>query len=195
MTEKEPLEKADKTTKVKAEKPEKTKEDEMLEILKGVADMVGALDKRVKRIETGGVDDFKAGVKSEDVDAAKSGRSGVDPKITKIVDELLGEDFGVEMAGYNDRPGFLFTVIVPRRLSDNVQGTRPIFDPAAPGKYMKDAEGNVILQDYYPEDRRSRSISNVENYDALREHCERVRSYIVSSFQKQSKPLPEFKVR
>lgn len=194
MPEKETLEKP---AKVKVEKAEKNrgKDEEMLDILKGLANMVSNIDKRVKRIETGGVDDFKAGVKTEDVDAARNGRSTVDPKVTKIVDELLGEDFGVEMAGYNDRPGFLFTVIVPRRLSDNIQGTRPVFDPSAPGKYLKDPEGNVILEDYYPEDRRSRSLSNVENYDALREHCERVRSYIVSSFQKQSKPLPEFKVK
>lgn len=200
MTEEEKVEKKKTTTKkVVSEEPDApmgfTKEDEILDILKSLSAGFGDLNKRVKRIETGGADDFKAGVKSEDVEAAKTGRAGVDSRITKIVDEMLGEDFGVEMAGYEDRPGFLFTVIVPKRLSDNKQGTRPMLDPANKGTYLKNALGDVLMEDYYPEDRRSRSISDVQNFDALREHCDRVRAYIVTSFQKQSKPLPEFKVK
>jgi hypothetical protein len=175
---------------------------ELLKVLAGISAGIGTLtesvqniDKRVKDIETGGKDRFKEAAKAEDIEAARTTREGIDSKINAIVDELLGEDFGVKVAEFPDRPGFLLSLIVPPRLSDNVTDKRPKMDPENPSLYLKDSLGNVIFEDYMPEDRRSRAISSLGNYDTIRQHCERVRAYIVSYFQKTQKPLPEFKVR
>lgn len=189
-----------KTTKVKEPASEQSDVMDMLRgISEGMQSMRGdinAVSNRLSKIEKGDADDFKIAAKSEDVAAANEMRRKVDPRICTIVDELLGEDFGIAVDGFPDRPGYLFTLIVPNRLSDNVRDKRPKLDPkGGPGAYVKDSMGEVVLEDYIPEDRRSRSIGSAENFDAIRKHCELVRSYIVSSFQKMSKPLPEFKVK
>lgn len=178
-----------------------TENQELMKILGGVAkgiesltEDVAKLSKRVSTIETGGVDKFKDGAKKEDVERVAGNREHVDPKIVAIVNEMLGEDFGVEVKPLGDRPGFRFSVIVPHRLSDNIIDKRPVKDEAT-GQYKKDEGGQTIFEDYIPEDRRSRIISSTDSYDAIKGHCERVRAYIVAYFQKVSKPLPEFKVK
>jgi len=191
-------------------KPEKDKvptvvdenpDNELLNLMKsmstGIASLseqIGSIDKRVKDIETGGKERFKAEANVEDIQAASEGRNLVDPRINEIVDEMLGTDFGREVKPLGDRPGFRFTLIVPHRLSDNVQDKRPSKDPKT-GEYKRNAADEVIFEDYIPEDRRSRIISSTDSYDSIQKHCERVRAYIVAYFQKTAKPLPEFRVK
>ncbi len=176
-------------------KAPKTDDGQLMSILQGIATGMAGLEKRLNKIETGNRDAFKEAVRPEDVSLASETRRGIDPRISKIVDEILGEDFGVKIGQNPDKPGFLFTLIVPTRLSDNVVDKRPRIDPLAPAQYLKDKEGNVIFEEYTPEDHRSRAIASSENFDAIKQHCERVRSYIVAYHQKVSKPLPEFKVK
>lgn len=152
------------------------------------------LNERITKIEDRGKgNEFKKDAKTEDIESAKANRSTIDPRIVEIVDQLLGEDFGIEIAPYPDRPGFLFTVIVPQRLSDLSSSSRPIV--GEDGKYILDGSGLAKEEEYYPQDRRSRSIASHQSFDAIREHAERVRSYIVSYFTKMSKPIPEFKLK
>lgn len=160
-------------------------------------DMAG-LKKRMHDVETGGADKFKYEAKEEDIAHAQQVREGLDPKVSKLVDEMLGADFGAEMKPLGDRPGFRFSVIVPERLSDNVVDKRPVnavdADGNKTGKYVQDEGGNTKFEDYIPEDRRSRIMSSTDSYDAVKKHCEKVRGYIVAEFQKTNKPLPEFRV-
>lgn len=173
------------------ETPSETKQDALSQImgaLEGINTRLSALERKDKG------DGFKDEAKSEDIAKAAITREGVDAKIVSIVDETLGTDFGVDVSEFGDRPGFLFTVVVPERLSDNVQDSRPVRDPET-GKYKTDANGNVLFENYIPEDRRSCAIGSTQSYEAIRKHCDRVRSYIVAYYQKMQKPLPEFKVK
>jgi hypothetical protein len=112
---------------------------------------------------------------------------------------MLGQDFGIELKNMGDRPGFRFTVLVPARLSDNVRDRKPVKELDAEGNptghYKKDAGGNVIFEDYMPEDRRSVVLSSSDSYETAKKHCERVRGYIIGFFQKMNQPIPEFKVK
>lgn len=164
----------------------------MLNKMMGIMDN---MDKRIGKFETKERgDQFKTGIKAEDIDAARATREGVDTKIAKLVDETLGEDFKIEITPRGDQPGFLFTLIVPSRLSDMQPSSRPVRDPEGKG-YLKTPEGTNVEEEYIPDDRRSRAISSYQSYDAIREHCERVRSYIVAYYQKMQKPIPEFKLK
>ena len=190
------------TSKKKTEKKTETSSvDKAMEQIVGmVSDMkneVSALSKRVKTIETGGAEDFKEGAKAEDIERRRADRDNIDPRIVKIVDEMLGEDFGIEVKPDGDRPGFLFTLVVPQRLSSLEVKQRPkrVSDESGPKGYAKGPDGEVIMEEYFPEDRRSRTISSLQSYDAIRKHCELVRSNIVAYHQKVNKPLPEFKVK
>lgn len=184
----------DEKDKPKAVQPKYTI-DQLGGMLSSLVPVVKNLSDRLDTIETGGKGDFKKEVKAEDVKAAKSGREGVDPRTVQIVDETLGEDFGIAIEPNKDNPGFLFTVIVPRRLSDLSPRTRPVYDSETPGKYRMTPEGTPVEEEYWPEDRRSRAIASWQSYDAIRDHCERVRSYIVAYYQKTKKPIPEFKLK
>lgn len=205
---------ATETPKHKGGKPARTglppaqakDESEVLSLLGGISEGLKAINERIDGIEgkvidieTGGANKFKEAAKLEDIATASELRKGIDPKISTIVDEMLGVDFGAEVKSLGDRPGYRFTVIVPNRLSDNVVDKRPVMevdkDGNPTGNYVKDSLGNVVFQDYIPEDRRSRILSSSDSYDAIKNHCEKVRGYIVAHFQKVSKPLPEFKVK
>lgn len=171
------------------------KEDnQVLEMLKQVTGMLEGIQERVNKLEGKDVPNHKAGATQKDVESASEMNKDLDPRILRIVEETLGIDFGVKLTPFEDRPGFLFSIVVPKRLSDNKQDSRPITDPMT-GQYKKDKEGNVLHEFYYPEDKRSRAIGSIQSYDAIKEHCERVRSHIVAYYQKMSKPLPEFKIK
>ena len=181
-------------------------EDQLMQMLKGIAssvesvsDRLSTIENRVEDIENGGVNRFKREALPEDIEAASQTREGVDPKISTIVDEMLGADFGVRVDPLPDQPGLRLTVIVPNRLSGNVIERRPKMETDKngnlTGRYAKDSLGNVIFEDYIEEDRRSRIISSTQSYDAIKTHCEKVRGNIVNYFSKMNKPLPEFKVR
>lgn len=170
------------------------KESDIAQVLGSLVNEIKSIKNELDDIKSGGVNQFKREARPEDIEAAREHRKGIDPKISQIVDSMLGEDFGAEVKPLGDRPGFRFSLIVPPRLSDNVRDRRPVIDPET-GKYKKDAAGNTVFEDYIPEDRRSRIIASSDSYDNITQHCERVRAYIVSYFQKVNKPLPEFKVK
>lgn len=187
------------TVKVQEEQP--APQGELMDILKGLAgslgdisDRLGGLEKKVQKIEGGDKGAFKEGAKDADIAQVSEGRSKIDPKVVAIVNEILGSDFGIELKGRDDTPGWMFTLIVPDRLSDNVTEKRPILDPEKPGEYKKNAFGDVEFEDYRAEDRRTRAISDADSYTAIKEHCERVRNYIVAYYQTAKKPLPAFNV-
>lgn len=171
--------------------------DKILGAIDGVVRKLGDIDSRVSKLEGPTGNEFKMNSKAEDIAAATESKRNkyVDENVIKIVEETLGIDFGIDMETFTDRPGFLFTVIVPERLSDMPPSTRPVIDPET-GKYKVQVDGKTpVLEDYIPQDRRSRAIGSTQSYEAIRDHCNKVRSYIVSYYQKMSKPLPEFKVK
>ena len=191
----------------------KTDETNQKIALENITDMLGALVKvqkdqgetvkklgeEITSIKTGGRDDFKLAAKAEDISKAKIGKEFTDPRIVKIVEETLGEDFKIGIEPNKERPGFMFNLIVPNRLSGLQKSTRPKMNPKATNPYardyLKDETGKVIEEEYYPEDTRSRAISSIQSYDAIKQHCERVRANIVGYFQKMQKPIPEFRIK
>lgn len=160
--------------------------------LVGLSERLEQIDDRLNTIETGGRDAFKKEATKEDIERGQSKRRNVDSQTSKIVDEMLGQDFGAEVTELGNRPGYRFTIVVPQRLSEIEPQERPVLDEN--GKYKTDENGATIMEKYYPEDRRSRILTTMNSYDAIRQHCERVRGNIVVTFQKAEKPLPEFKV-
>lgn len=184
----------------------KPEEPDLMELLMGISKGMETLTKEVSTIKSevdgmknGNRDEFKKHAKPEDI-ATLGNRTGIDPKISAMVDEMLGEDFGVQVRPLGDQPGFRLTLIVPPRLSDNIRDRRPVrefmADGVTPtGQYVKNGAGEVQFEDYIPEDRRSRVLASSDSYDVVRTHCERVRSHIVGYFQKVNKPLPEFRVK
>ena len=194
-----------KNKSVSVENEEAKQEPDLMEVLQGLSaglqnltDDMSTMKKQVSEMKDGGVNKFKDAAREEDIKSAQKGRETIDPKLSSIVNEMLGEDFGVQLRPMGDRPGFKFTVIVPERLSDNARGQKPVpeldEEGNPTGNYVKDAVGNVKMEQFMPEDRRSRVISSTDSYDAVKQHCEKVRGYIVSHFQKTERPLPEFKV-
>lgn len=168
---------------------------EMMAVLKSLASAVGSINKRLTKIETGGVNEFMESAKVEDIEKASAGRAKIDGRVVDIVNRTLGEDFGIKMDTFPDRPGYLFTLIVPQRLSDTPASERPVMDEVTRSyKQRPDGQG-VMTETYYPEDRRSRALSSEQSFDAIKEHCERVRSYIVAYYSKMNKPLPEFRLK
>lgn len=171
-----------------------TKIDKALEMISAIIPTVKTLSDKIERIETGGKNDFKLQSNSEDIQQASTSREGVDPRTISIVDEILGEDFGIDVVPNKDNPGFLFTILVPKRLSTVSASTRPIMDEGT-GKQKKNERGEMVFEDYWPGDRRSRAIASWQNFDAIKEQCERVRANIVSFYQKSRQPLPEFRLK
>lgn len=180
---------------VETPKKEQTDMEKLMGMMSTVVNKVSTLEDRLKKVEGPDSNAFKTGATISDIETASSTKAHLDEKLVKIVEEVLGVDFGIELDTFPDRPGFLFTVIVPERLSDISLSTRPVIDPET-GKYKVQEDGKTpVLEDYKPQDRRSRAIGSTQSYDAVREHCTRVRSYLVSYYQKMSKPLPEFKIK
>lgn len=168
---------------------------QLMEMMGTVVKKVGDIDSRLSKVEGPNGNEFKNNTKAEDVEFANNTKSKVDDRVVRIVEETLGVDFGIDLETFEDKPGFLFTVIVPQRLSDMPPSTRPVVDPET-GKYKVQSDGKTpLLEDYIPQDRRSRAIGSAQSYEAIREHCNRVRSYIVSYYTKASKPVPEFKLK
>ncbi len=167
---------------------------DLLGVLNQISSQLSGMEARITRIETGGVNDFMGGAREEDIQAAQEGRVGIDTKITKVVDEILGSDFGVEISDNIDHPGFLFTVIVPQRLSGMPISQRPVLEEGS-REYKRNEYGEIVMEDYYPEDRRSRQIGSTQSYDAIRDHCNKVRGNIVGYYQKMKRPIPEFKLK
>lgn len=175
----------------------------MMDMMGTVVSSVKTLSDRVERIETGGVNDFMKHANQDDVNAASEMNSQVDPRVRKIVEETLGDDFKVELEDVSDNQlGLLFTLTVPDRLSAMPESSRPIMakegQPADGNGYLLDQEGEkgkVQFERYRQEDRRSRAVPTAGSLDLIREHCERVRAYIIADYAKAQKPQPEFKLK
>lgn len=154
-----------------------------------------AMARRVERMETGGANEFRYHQKPEDIEKAAKGREGIDDRITKIVDTTLGEDFGIALERIDDNSlGLLFTITVPQRLSDIKEDFRPIMDKET-GQQKVDENKQPMSEKYWPGDRRSRAIPTGSSFDLIREQCERVRAYIVATYQKTNRPTPEFRIK
>lgn len=167
----------------------------LLNMMSTVVKQVDGMDKRLKSVESNGKGDFKLSVKESDVKSAEESKVGVDERIVRIVEDVLGVDFGVEITPNPNGPGFQFSVLVPERLSEIRRSTRPIPDPET-GKYKLDPKTNqVVEEEYWPGDKRSRTVGSTDSFDVIRDQCNRVRAYIVSYYEKNKKPLPEFKLR
>lgn len=164
------------------------------EEVRAQGEQIKAIGDRVTGIETKGRDDFKKGAKKEDIEAAAENRKGIDPKIVTVVDEILGTDFGIEMAPLGENQlGYMFTLVVPDRMNDNPTEKRPIKDEE--GNYKKDAQGNVLMTNWQRPDRRSKVLSSADGYGAIREHCEKVRAYMVVYYTSQNKQMPALNVK
>ena len=165
------------------------------DMMSGLVTGMTAIARRVERMETGGANEFRYHQKPEDLAKAAEGRVGVDERIVKIVDTILSEDFGVALERIDDNSlGLLFTLNVPQRVSDIKEDMRPVIDPVT-RQAKKDAQGNDLYEKYWPGDHRSRAIPTGSSFDLIREHCERVRAYIVATYQKTNRPTPEFRIR
>lgn len=174
------------------------------QISEGLGQVIGEIGKlradveknalEIELVKNGDKDAFKRAAKPEDIEAAAENRKGVDPRVVAIVNETVGTDFGIEMAPLgDDRIGYLFTLAVPDRLNDNPIEQRPILE--APGVYKRDALGNVLMEDFKRPDRRSRMLSSADGYQAIREHCEKVRAYMHAYYAAKRQPMPELKVK
>ena len=169
----------------------------VMELVTDIAKSLGELSKRVEKIDAGGIDKFKTGAKAEDIEKAALGREGIDPRIVRLVDEILGDDFAVRMEPNNDKPGFKFSVVVPERLSPNKSDMRPKLkkDAKGPRDYETRPDGSFVMEEYIPEDIRSIAVSSSQSFDPIKKHCEKVRSNIVAYYQKMQSPIPEFKLK
>lgn len=162
-------------------------------VLESITKTLSNLDNRLGKLEGKQSTEYRSDAKDVDIEKAAKTKKDIDQRIVQIVEESLGTDFGIEVEQFSDRPGFLFSVIVPQRLSDLTEDSRPIKDEE--GQNKKDSNDNVLYETYFPEDKRSRAIGSMQSYDAIKDHCDRVRSYIVSYYQKAKQPLPEFKLK
>ena len=170
---------------------------ELTQVLSGMVSTLQKINERLTTLEvkTGSPDNsFKQGIQGKDVQEADVTRIGVDDKIVKIVDEVLGQDFGIEVTPREGQPGLNFTLLVPRRLSNIEESTRPI--KGEDGEYIIDPKTKMAKQEtYWPGDQRTRAIAAHQSYDSIKEHCEKVRSYLVMYYQKLNRPIPEFKLK
>lgn len=181
----------------KLDEKEVTELSQLMGMLSTVIKKIDNIDSRVDKIETGGREDFKKEAVEKDIEKAGYNKATLDPKVVNIVEETLGVDFGIELESFDDKPGFLFTLVVPKRLSDLPESQRPVMDSET-GKYKIQKDGgpyDYVMESYQPQDRRSKQVGSGQSYDSIRDHCNRVRSYIVSYYQKMKKPLPEFKLK
>lgn len=174
---------------------EKSDVQKILDAVSGLADRIGGIEKRVGRIEVGGKEDFKMDATSEEVLEASKGKEGIDPRIVRIVEDTLGIDFGIEIKGNKDRPGFELTVLVPKRLSNVPTSFRPVRDPITGAYKIDEKTKEVVEEEYWPGDRRSMQLGSTASYDMIQERCNRIRSFIMSWYQKTNKPMPELKIK
>lgn len=169
--------------------------ERIMNALGGLHTAVEGISKRVNRLEQGGKEDFKLEAKTEDVQAAAVGKESIDPKIVKIVEDTLGIDFGIEVKGNQERPGFELTILVPKRLSNVPTSFRPVRDEITGQYKIDEATKRVVEEEFWPGDRRSMQLGTTASYEIIQERCNRIRSFILSWYQKMNKPTPEFKFR
>lgn len=169
--------------------------EKILAAMQGLAAQVDNVSKRLSRVEDGGKNEFKAEPSQADIDAANAGKEKIDPRIVKIVEDTLGIDFAIEISSYDDKPGSQLDILVPKRLSMVPDRQRPVKDTKT-GEYMIDEKTKRIVEEtYWPGDKRSIALGSATSYDVIQQHCNRIRAFIVSWYQKMNRPLPEFRIK
>lgn len=174
--------------------PQGTDTQLILNAISGLANRIEGVERDIVKMKDNGKNAFMLDAKSEDVESASKSKENVDPRLVSIVEKTLGIDFGVRVESYKDKPGLLFTVQVPQRLSHVPKSFHPVVDKET-GKYKLDKDNRVIEEEYWPGDPRSVNLGSTDSFDVVQSHCNKVRSFIVAYYAKMSKPLPEFKLK
>lgn len=172
-----------------------TFEEKMLEMMSTVVGKVDKLDKEVQRMKDGGINEYKDGAKPEDVEKAEGLNSKLDPRIAKIIENTLGVDFSADVTTFQDKPGFLLNVNVPKRLSPIPMSYRPVVDNETGAYKIDPVSKRVVEEEYWPGDKRSVALGSTDSFDIVQQHCNRVRAFILATYQKTSRPQPEFRTR
>lgn len=170
--------------------------DKILNAIGGLASNVKDLQSRVGKIENGSANEFKEAANKEDIESAEATKhnSNVDPRIISIVEKTLGVDFGIEVEGYDDKPGMMLTILVPQRLSPIPTNYRPVKTES--GEYKIDARTKLPEEEeYWPGDRRSVAMGANDSFEVVQKHVNRVRSFIMATYQKSNKPQPQFNTK
>ena len=179
----------------KSAQPETTTEQDsspVMEVLNKMMHRFDDIDRRLNRVENGGVNEYKEHAKNEDVERAAGMNSKVDKRIVDIVEKTLGVDFGVEVTTFPDKPGILLTILVPQRVSPVVEMFRPVKDPET-GEIMRDPKSQREIEEkYWPGDRRSVAMGANDSFDVVQKHVNRIRAFIVATYQKSNRPQPQF---
>jgi len=182
---------------IKKEDAPQSDMDKILAAIGGVATKVESIDKRLRMVENGDANAFKEGAKKEDVEFAETSKhaSNVDPRIASIIEKTLGIDFGIEVTGYDDKPGILLTILVPQRLSPVATSYRPIKDKET-GEYIVNAKtGQPEEEEYWPGDRRSVAMGANDSFEVVQKHVNRIRSFIMATYAKSNRPQPQFNIK
>lgn len=175
--------------------PELSDTQKILNMLGGVVDSVKSIDKRLTKVETGDANAYKEGAKTEDIESAQTLNQKVDKRIVAIVEKTLGVDFGVEMEGYDDKPGMLLSILVPKRLSPIPTAFRPVMDPETRQHKLDPDTKRVLEEEYWPGDKRSVAMGANDSFDVVQKHANRIRSFIMATYQKTNQPQPDFRTR
>ena len=135
-----------KETKVKKEEPTyATKED-----LNSVLEAITALKDMVVKKDATPEQKVAEAVEKEDKITSSPDVNTVPPSWRKIVDEVLGQEFGLNVSYPEKGSGFLFKLIVPKEKSNASQSH----------------------WDYYKSDIRTRAIGFGEGIEGVRKYCE-----------------------
>jgi len=133
-----------KNKEIKKEEPKyATKEDlnSVLDAITALKDMVVTKTPEQKAVEI---------VQKEELVSAKTDETPCPPSWRKLVDEVLGPEFGLNVVYPEKGTGFLFKIIVPKEKSNASQSH----------------------WDYYKSDIRTRSIGFGEGIEGIRKYCE-----------------------
>lgn len=160
------------STPIAPEPKEPSQDDRIFDILNGVADELKSMRARIEGIEAKDRPEALA-ISKETAKAPEVVIDTTTPdsptisyvpvNVRKVVDEILGEDFKVEVYADSDLPQFNFSVIVPERF-----GTSTVMVDTKSGREAQSVE-----------DRRSRVISNAEGVNGVREWCQKVRQNLL----------------
>ena len=182
-------------TKTEYTAPSISDSQQIIDLLGKMVTKLEAVDKRLTKVETGDVNAFREDAKSEDVEKASELNKNVDKRIISIIEKTLGVDFGVETAGYDDKPGMMLTILVPQRLSPIATAYRPVMDKETQAYKIDPVTKRVVEEEYWPGDRRSVAMGANDSFDIVQKHANRVRSFIMSTYQKLNKPQPNFQIK
>lgn len=138
------------------EKTKKAKGTTIKDLEKMLGDVVGVVGELSKKIDnmapkTDWIKPQVEVVPEEEEEGVQT--TVVPPKWRKIVDEVLGTDFGLSVEYPDSGRGFSFTIMVPKSKSN------------APDAHW----------DFYRCDKRTKAIGNAEGTEGVKKYCELVK--------------------